>query len=122
MADIAKEILAIRERFQKAAPPGGPTTFYCHGMEIPDEKAVEFFKGQNVVVKCRDGSEWLHGERLKPSSIKFDVTRLNEKIAAMDLPTCLERLQALTPEQKNVYLTGEWGRAEEGENDEKIDS
>lgn len=116
MADIAREILAIRERFKKAAHPGGPTIFYCHGLEIPDEKAVEFFKGQNVVVKCRDGSEWLHGEKVgPPPGYHMDVTRLNERIAAMELPTCLKRLQTLTPEQKSVYTLGEWGRAEKGE-------
>lgn len=117
MADIVKEILSNRERFQKAAPKGGPTRFYCHGMDIADEQAVKFFKGQNVVVVCRDNSEWLHGEQIKPIKPTYysvDVTRLNERIAAMELPDCLQRLQSLTPAQKNVYLLGEWGHEEEG--------
>lgn len=92
------------------------STFYCHGMALSDEQAVEFFKSQNTVVICRDGSKWLHGEQFSPPpGYHMEVTRLNEKIAAMELPNYLNQLRPLTPEQKNVYLTGDWGRAEEGE-------
>ena len=30
-------------------------------------------------------------------------------------PDCLQTLSTLSPEEKNVYLLGEWGHAEEGE-------
>lgn len=92
------------------------SSFYCHGMAIPDEKAVEFFRDMNVEVVCRDGSKWLHGEQISPPpGYRMDVTRLNEKIEAMELPSYLEQLRPLTPEQKSVYTLGEWGRAEKGE-------
>lgn len=92
------------------------STFYCAGMAISDEQAVEFFKDQNVEVICRDGSKWLRGEQIiPPPGYHMDVTRLNEKIAGMELPSYLEQLQPLTPEQKSVYTLGEWGRAERGE-------
>lgn len=88
-------------------------TFYCHGMAISDEQAVEFFKGLDIEVICRDGSKWLHGEQVSPPpGYHMEVTRLNEKIATMELPDYLQRL---SPAEKDVYLLGQWGRAEEGD-------
>lgn len=86
------------------------TTFYCHGMPISDEQAVELFKNLDIVVMCRDGSKWLNGERYDEfAHLQMTVARVKELIADKEQPTYPEHLQTLTPEQKSVYTLGEWG-------------
>ena len=97
------------------------TTFYCHGMPISDEQTVELFKNLDIVVMCRDGSKWLHGERYDEfAHLQKAVALVKELIADKEQPTYPEHLQTLTPEQKSVYMLGEWGRAEKGETMDRI--
>ena len=97
------------------------STFYCHGMPISDELAVGLFQKLDIVVMCRDGSKWLHGERYDEfAHLQKAVARVKELIADKEQPTYPEHLQTLTPEQKSVYMLGEWGRAEKGETMDRI--
>lgn len=113
MADIAKEVLEMMERI-KNRPRPLERHFYYPAVVV--KQAEELYKNSDWYIHGHDGSLYYHGEQIRPPCKSVSVTALNEKIAAMELPTYPEHLQTLTPEQKNVYLTGEWGRAEEGDN------
>lgn len=115
MADIVKEVQELKERIEKAP---SPLPRHFHYPAVVVKQAAELYKNTDWYIHGLDGSVYYHGEQIRPPSPHSKsvfVTALNEKIAAMELPSYLEQLQPLTPEQKNVYLTGEWGRAEEGE-------
>lgn len=112
MADIVKEVQELKERIEKAPSPL-PRHFYYPAVVV--KQAAELYKNTDWYIHGLDGSLYYHGEQIRPSNKSVFVTALNEKIATMELPTCLEKLQPLTPEQKSVYTLGEWGREEKGE-------
>lgn len=43
--------------------------FYTAGTGIPDEQAIEYYKGTNVTIMIRDGSIWKNGEMVYEARI-----------------------------------------------------
>lgn len=108
MADTLQTLSKLTEQMRKALSLTNGFYFPpCYG-----EKAAEIFKDQNVHINCSDGSSYYHGALIEKPHVHLDVTRLNEKIATMDLPNYPHRLP---PEERRLYLLGEWNLAEEGE-------
>ena len=114
MADTLQALSKLTEQIRKTLSI--PKEFYfppCFGQE-----AAEIFKDQNAHIICTDGSSYYHGALIEKPHVHLDVTRLNEKIATMDLPNCPRRfspVEGLSPEERRVYLLGKWNLAEEGE-------
>ena len=109
--DIVKDIQEIAEKMK--LPRIGPLSL-C----VPDayaKYAANLYADQNVIIHTNNGSIYQYGVQIKQPGTHLDVRRLNEKIAAMDLPTYCKQLQALPPELRKVYLLGEWITTEEGE-------
>lgn len=79
------------------------TTFYCHGMPISDEQAVELFKNLDIVVMCRDGSKWLHGERYDEfAHLQKAVALVKELIADTEWG---RRKEETMPDLKNYFAS-----------------
>ena len=114
MDSIAQEILAIRDRTKSA--PRAPREFMYPAHLV--KHAAEMFKNEDWYINGSDGSRFYHGELVKAPHVSVDVARMNERIAAMELPTCVKRLQVFPPEDRKVYLLGDWNIAEDGENHE----
>lgn len=113
MDDIQKEILERTMKCARAirAPREliYPATLVKH--------AAEMFKNEDWYINGYDGSRYYHGALVEAPHVHVDVTRLNERIAAMELnmPAYVKRLQVFPPEERKVHLLGEWVLAEEGE-------
>ena len=109
--EIVKEAKELAEKMK--LPRIGPLSI-C----VPDnyaKEAANLYADQNVIVHTNNGSMYQYGVQIKQPGTHIDLRRLNEKIAAMELPHYVKQLQVLTPEEKKVYLLGEWSCAEEGE-------
>lgn len=110
--DIVKDLQDLVKKVK--VPKIGPFV-----LAVPDayaKYAANLYANQNVIVQSSNGSIYQCGVQIKQPENHIDVTRLNEKIAAMELPTYVKRLQVLTSEERKVYLLGEWITAEEGDN------
>lgn len=108
--DIVKDLQELMKKVK--IPRMGPLV-----LAVPDayaKYAANFYADQNVIVQSSNGSMYQYGVQIKQPGTHIDVTRLNEKIAAMQLPTYCKRLRVLPPEERKVYLLGEWITAEEG--------
>lgn len=115
MADNLQALSKLTEQMRKILR--SPQFYFppCFGQE-----AAEMFKDQNVHINVSDGSRYYHGALIEKPHVHLDVTRLNEKIATMNLPNYPHRLYppgVLPPEERRVYLLGKWNLAEEGEDD-----
>lgn len=108
MANIAQEILELRDSIESA--PRRPFEFMYPASLV--KQAAEMFKDQDWYINGSDGSRYYHGELVKAPSESVDVTRLNERIAAMELPDCLQRL---SPKDYGAYVLGQWGPEEKEE-------
>ncbi len=65
---ISKEdILKAAEKFRNHTDQSvdGRLYFWSGGTGVPDDVAVEYFKGTGIIVITRDGTKWLNGEKLK---------------------------------------------------------
>ena len=121
LRNIVEDVQRIAK--QMKLPKIGPLSV-C----VPDayaKYAANLYADQNIVVHTNNGSIYQYGVQIKEPGTHLDVRRLNEKIAAMDLPTYgklprefpsyCKSLQALPSELRKVYLLGEWITTEEGE-------
>ena len=107
MPDITQELLDAYERLERI-PRNKPREFFYPAYLV--KQAAEIFKDLDWYINGYDGSRYYHGELVKEPSTKMDVTQLNEKIAAMELP---DRMSLLTPAGRNDYLIGKWNNEEE---------
>lgn len=113
MADIVKELAKQAAAIMKMAPKVPREFFYPAPLV---EQAAEMYKDRDWYINGYDGSRYYHGEQIKPPHESVDVTELNKRIAAMELP---DYLQLLPKRDYGVYMLGEWGHAEKGENHEE---
>lgn len=112
--ELVKEVKELAEKMKLPR-------IYPLSVMVPDdyaEYAAKLYADKNIIVHTNNGYIYQYGVQIKQPENHIDVSRLNEKIAAMELnmPTYVKRLQVLTPEERKVYLLGEWSFAEEGEN------
>lgn len=100
MADTLHELSELVATMMKK-PPIRPMQFYFH----PDlvEQAAEPFKNQDCYINGFDDSHFYYGEQPKVSSfyaMAIDLSRLNARIATMDLP---DYLRQVYPKQNTLY-------------------
>ena len=120
MADKLHELSEHVAAIMKKAPTLPRQFLYP---ECLVKQAAEQFKDQDWYINGHDGSQYYHGLQTKWPSFTMDLSRLNDRIATMDLPDYLRRkdkeypdcLHHLSPEERVVHLLGEWNIAEEGE-------
>lgn len=110
MADNLKALSELVAAVQKIAPTLPRQLFYPTSLV---KEAAELYKDQDWCINGHDGSQFYHGVQTKwpctTMGTTLDVTRLNEKIAAMWQPNYLRQLQQIPPEERRVVLLGEWG-------------
>lgn len=104
-----QDLLELRERAKSA--PHAPLAYTYPPSLV--KHAAEMFKSDNVYINGTDGSQYFQGVLIKAPRVEsVDTTRLNERIAAMDLPKCL---RTLSPAEREVHLLGKWNIEGKGE-------
>ena len=99
MADKLHELSEQIAALLKTTGPILPRQFYYPGCLV--EQAAEQFKDQDWYINGHDGSQYYHGVQTKWPCTTMDATRLNARIATMDLPDYLKKV---SPKRNNLYL------------------
>lgn len=94
--ELAEQTAAIGKKL-----PMVPRQFFYPKCLV--EQAAEQFKDQDWYINGHDGSQYFHGVQTKWPCITttMDTTRLNARIATMDLP---DYLRKVSPKRNTLYL------------------
>lgn len=98
MADKLQEIAKQAAEIGKKLPMVPRQFFYPKCLV---EQAAELYKDQDWYINGHDGSQYFHGVQMKWPCTTMDTTRLNARIATMDLP---DYLRKVSPKRNNLYL------------------
>ena len=94
LQEIAKQAAEIGKKLHMV-----PRQFYYPKCLV--EQAAELYKDQDWYINGYDGSQYFHGVQMKWPCTTMDTTRLNARIATMDLP---DYLRKASPKRNNLYL------------------
>lgn len=97
MADKLHELSERVSAMMKMNPH--PMQFYFPNILL--NEAAELYKDQDWYINGHDGSQYFHGVQIKWPCTTMDTTRLNARIATMDLP---DYLRKVSPKRNNLYL------------------
>lgn len=92
--ELAEQAAAIRKKL-----PMVPRQFFYPEWLV--KQAAEQFKDQDWYINGHDGSQYYHGVQTKWPCTTMDTTRLNARIATMDLPDYLRKVSS---KRNNLYL------------------
>lgn len=99
MADKLHELSEQIAALLKTTGPILPRQFYYPGCLV--KEAAELYKDQDWYINEHDGSQYFRGVQTKWPCTHLDTSRLNARIATMDLP---DHLRQVYPKQNNLYL------------------
>lgn len=99
MADKLHELSEQIAALLKTTGPILPRQFYYPGCLVAE--AAELYKDQDWYINGHDGSQYYHGVQTKWPCTTMDTTRLNARIATMDLPDYLSKV---SPKRNTLYL------------------
>lgn len=98
MADKLHELTEHIAALLKTTGPILPRQFYYPGYLV--KEAAELYKDQDGYINGHDGSQYFLGVQTRHCT-HLDTSRLNARIATMDLP---EVVRQVYPKQNNLYL------------------
>ena len=98
MADKLHELSELAAEIGKKLPMV-PRQFYYPKCLV--EQAAELYKDQDWYINGHDGSQYFHGVQTKWPCTTVDTSRLNARIATMNLP---DYLRKVSPKQNSLYL------------------